>query len=335
MKNSLLAIIIALSFLIISCDKSDDNVIIKIDKAQEKIFEKYGIKPSDSNQINNILGMIDVDGYKLAFGKKNNKAWYAKFNSTGDQIYTYELESDQSGEYAYSHCNMTSNKLISENKIFLQCYRTNDNRPESLSDIFHSVLVVIDFEKGLVISKLKSQKQSYEYRNISKEDGFYFIENAYWHVSGPVSSYHILNSDGSIMWERDIKVGEEKGIKTYDLNYFTDSSTIIYCVGLTFSDPNGYSARTFLLRSINLKEYKILSEKFIVVDGEHKDQSNISYSDLLISKEDGNIRITYKEKREITDQISGNTTYETLNEYFILLSGTDWNEIERGKVQNT
>ena len=297
MRKSVLATVVAFSLLLVGCDKSEDNVVSESEKVQQQIFEEYGIKPSEADLINNILYITDADGCKLAFGKKDNKAWYAKFKRTGEQIYSYELETNLSLDYDYSHCNASSDMLISNNKIFLQCYLTNEDDPESLVFFFHSVLVVIDFEKGTVISKLESQKSGWEFKNLKESDYCYFIESADWQQNGTVHSYHVFNLDGTILWERETKAGEDEGVDGYSLNYFKDTNTIIYCEGLVQESPNGYIQHgNFLLRSLNLKEYKIVSEKLIALDGENKDQSNIIYSDILMNKEEGNIKITYKEK---------------------------------------
>ncbi|MDE5422758.1 hypothetical protein L3073_11115 [Ancylomarina sp. DW003] len=336
--NRLLMIAMLISILFTACDKGDDTKEDVVDVRTEEIFAKYGIKPSDPKSINNIEDVISEDGYKLAFGKKLEKAWVAKFKSNGDEIFSYVLENEATEVLKYSHCNASSKLLIDDDKLFLSCYLTDSDQPSAPTNGFSAVLVVIDLNQGVEISRVKSIKEKNAFKNLRKEEGFYFTESADWYDGGPTSNFYVFNLDGTVLWQRNTVAGFEYdgGIKAYYQNFFLDAFTIVYCNFMSFDEANGYHIysgdKTCVIKSVNLKEHDLIFEKRVALAGDDKDLENVVYTNISISNSEGKTKIQYREKQISTDNVSGNKTFEFLGEYYINISSTTGEELNRGKL---
>lgn len=321
MKRLTLITIVALNVFLFGCDSSDKDVISESEIKQQEIFEEHGIKPSDADLINNVVNVVDNDGYKLAYGRKNNKAWFAKFKNNGEQIYSYEMESEKSKEYKYSHCNSKSNLLISNGKIFIGCNLTNENDPNAAVYSFNTVLVVLDFESGLEISKLESKEIGSVFRNIREEENFYFIECTDWNEKGNVYSFHVFYPNGTLVWERDTEPGLETnlGIEGYKLHYFLNRNEIVYGDNLGIWNADyGYEVTGILkLKTLNLKDYELLKKNELAFISEHKDKEVVFFIKSLSPSGD-KIEIVINEVEEITDDISGVITYKLIETHKVL-----------------
>jgi len=340
MRRSALFTLIAFSLFLMACDKSDDNVSSESEIAQEQMFEKYGIKPSGAEFINKVIDVIELDEYKLAFGKKMDQAWYAKYKRNGDEIYSFELAHNLIGDYKYSHCNSSSNLWINNNRLFLQCYLTNEENPETVDNTFGTALIFIDYEKGRQLYGVKSKNFGCQFKNLTELRDLYFIESGEWFDGGKVYSYYVFKNDGMSLWERDTKPGEERGIKGYDPYYFTSAGSIMYCKGFHTSGTEGYTADdasldgNFTLRHLNLRDYEIDFEKMIDLSPETEEPKNVIYTNIEIASEGENMmKISYKEKKKVIDQVSGNVTHELVGDFYIRLSEIDGEEISRGEVE--
>lgn len=334
----LLLLTVLINLIFIGCDKNEETTESEIDIVASELFEQYGIKPSDPDQINKIITVDDKTEYILAYGKKNNRAWFAKFKSNGDEIFTYELKDEFTDELQYSHCNALSNKLIDNGKIFLSCFLTDSDDPFSMTVNNSAVLVVIDLVTGAENSRLKSRVKENKFEITPNKD-FYFLESGFY-AGGIKNNFYVVDFDGDVLWERETNVGfeSEKGIKGYRLHYFIDPYIINYLNYVDYSgEENGYtiygSYDTFDIRKLNLKDYNLLFDKQIILSSDNHGQDDFDYTNISISESEGNIRMEYKEKKEITDQISGNKTYELHGKYYITFSSNNGEELSRGKIE--
>lgn len=336
MKKSFLISLITFGLFLIACSSSDDD-IAKNDVAQQEIFDSHGIKPTNADLIDHVVNVVELDDYKLAYGRKNGHAWFAKYKRSGEEVYTFELASELIGNYAFSHCNHSSNLLINEGRLFLQCYLTNEEDPSSVTHHFGTSLILLDYETGKQLYGLKSKNPSSEFKNLTQIRDSYFIESADWIDGGTVFTYYALTRDGMLLWERDTRDGEQRGIEGYEPYCFLNSHAIMYCIGGTMGYYNNeleyYTGRKFSIRNLNLRDYEIDFEKMIDLAPETTDQNNIIFTNInIINEQDNIMKIIYKKKKTIYDQVSGNESYELLGDYYILLSEIDGKEIERGEV---
>jgi hypothetical protein len=334
----LLILTVLINLIFVGCDKNDDTIVSDTDVIATKIFDQYGIKPSDPDQINSIITVDDKTEYILAYGKKNDRAWFAKFKSNGDEIFSYELKDELTDELQYSHCNALSNKLLENDKIFLSCFLTDSDDPLSITTNYTAVLVVVDLNTGKENSRLKSKVKENQFE-ITTKKGFYFLESGLW-TGAIINNFYALDSEGKLLWERETNDGfeRERGLKGYKQHYFIDPNTICYLDDIDYSgEENGYTVYGSYdacdIKKVNIKDYNLLFNKKITLSSDNNGQEGFDYTNITISEFEGNIKMDYKEKKVITDQISGGKTYELQGEYFITFSSNNGEELSRGKIE--
>jgi len=182
---------------------------------------------------------------------------------------------------------------------------------------------------------LKSRVKENKFEITPNKD-FYFLESGFY-AGGIKNNFYVVDFDGNLLWERETNSGMESdnGIKAYKSYYFIDPDTICYLDGTSnLSGENGYSTGDACrIKKVNIKDYYLLFDKRIILSSDYQGQEGFKYTNILISESEGNVRMEYKEKKEITDQISGNKTYELHGTYYITFSSNNGEELSRGKIE--
>lgn len=277
----------------------------------EGILSELNVKPSNQKDITYILTYADSTSYKLVGGRMNNDAWLAKFDSDGNEIFSYQFE-NTFDEFGYSHVNFYSIKAINNDIIILLIFVVNTS---DLAAITHagSVLCVVDFNTGEELRQFSfSNKTEYD---IVKTQFSYFLQSRDF-GSSQISDFYSISLDGKKFWERSLNNTEKNGLNQYGYQFgrciFLDDENIFY--------ENG---RIYKYRSINLKDYKLNYDTDIALTGENSLKENISYEIKGLSVNDV-VRIEYSESYcetiVIVDSISGITQRTTectlLKEYY-------------------
>ena len=171
------------------------------------IIEEYGINPVGKTEINNIFHVVDSVKYKIAVGRKNNKAWVAKFNQNGDEIYSFEVK--DVSDRVYSHFNINSFIAFNENALFLMGWASNVDLTD-VNNIYNrdytTFLSVIDFNKGEYCKMVKKIDKPVTF--ITEEFGNDYILGTY--EDNGLTFISNINNRGEILWERPAVDSEKK-----------------------------------------------------------------------------------------------------------------------------
>ncbi len=198
MKKVLIFII---GLVLFSCSKSEDDPApgndIEIPSVIDQIIQENGISPSEKDKINYIQ-VIDSVGYKIAVGRKNNNAWFAKFNQSGKEVYSTEI--NENFGMKYSHFNRNSFIVFNENSLFLMGWSANVDLTSS-DNIFYkdyiTFLATVDFSNGKY--KITKNETGVSFKTDNFNDDYVlgtYVDNKLTHIAR-------ITINGDIAWERE------------------------------------------------------------------------------------------------------------------------------------
>ncbi|WP_165045222.1 hypothetical protein [Dysgonomonas sp. ZJ709] len=302
----------------------------------ERFFSEKGLKPSNQEQISFIQFYADNVDYKLAGGRKNGKAWLAKFKPNGEEIFSFELDA-KTEDKSYGHYYANSLLFADKKYIFivgrLSNWKDLYNDTDEANKSFTSVISVINSSTGKESNRFMPKKA--ERFQVEQISNYYLIQEGdeYTHYS----QFHILDNDGKTLWSREVtdQSEKERGINLYDEHCFIDAERIIF-VGYTAS-----AGLKYVYRIINLKELKLITELPVEggdykLTGDNAEKPNIIYKRKNIKMYDKNIRITFEENlvENVTNEATGSvtTTETTLGTYYYDLDSNTYKVIGKGKL---
>lgn len=341
--------------LLVGCSKKDPvvNILIVDTTSIAYRLKSAGINPSNPEQINYLTAVIDSGTYKLATGRKNNHAWLAKFSSTGGQTFSYELVQSESfnGTLLYPHFNQKS-ILIGEKGLFiLQGWFTDNNDPGALNSKVFPIVVVVNSQTGVEISKLPLGNQARS-SQLTRIKDFYFIEEyadplltppTNGQLVGKYSKFYCIGATGKALWGRTTVDNQNSrnesersaGLNVYADYSFANDSILLFTSGRVI---NNYYESTF--RLINLKNYSLLFDRpkyDYPFTGDSIQSPNVAYKCESCGLLNKVFTLNYTESKSIkiidkVDPIAGDTYHienKLLGRYYYnldLLSGTILNK---------
>jgi hypothetical protein len=291
-------------------------------------FDELGIKPSDRESIDYFDGVVDSTSYKLAFGRKNGHAWISKFNSSGDEIFSFEVKETHQG-MKYSHFNQKSIIYINADVLFLRGWHSNMETVNNIDNIFSfsalAFLSVVDMKNGKGLRNfdavsgtgLYHVEKVFDAYLVSEGDGTWNDAAANPNQVGYGYDNLYMTKNGNILWKRKCTGYENSdGIDYYYNHKFMDYEKIIYLDDRLRNYPyltiDNFGKIINFAKIINLRASELLYEFDTEKSPFHKSNGNLfpeyMIKDLLLSS-DGDIQLLYTEySMEITvDPISGQT----------------------------
>lgn len=355
MKRNLLFVLVILPLIFMACSSDDNDEPIDFLDVEnpnpiKEIIEKSGINPSGVEEINNIYSIIDSINYKIAFGRKNNNAWIAKFNPSGDELFSTEIKATQS-KRKFGHCNVNSIILKQEDCLFLMGWFTDYEDVMQFEKGYTTFLSVVDFNTGKEIRRLKTLEGNAEFRIETFPENRFLVRTS---NNTNISTITMLKNDSfEALWERNFTDYEKTGsygdnnILSFYRDYsFISEDKIIYILG-QYGERSGFSTPIYVYadsddycKVIDLKEpsliYGFNSKNAPLFDESDKYKSICAFIKDITCTNDI-IRISYKKCKYQTnkDPITGDmlpNTYSDIASYYYDISANDYSVLDYKKI---
>jgi hypothetical protein len=327
--------------ILLGCDKETEqepeNELSYEQRMMYERFDELGIKPSDKDSISYLGGFIDSTTYKLALGRKNGHAWVAKFNSSGDEIFSFEVK-ETHPDKKYSHYDQTSILFGDANTLFVRCWHTNYEEVSYFNAEVYSSLSMIDIQSGKELKRFDFVQGEGLY-GIKKIADSYFVEGPYLDIHAnpnlgnrSYQSFYMIKGD-NVLWERKCADYEKSsGIDFYGNQVFLDYERIIYEYNSSrpYYDSEGYTQGYIesYYRVVNLKDRELLYEfdgENIPLFGKERGEEYVFEN---IEIKDDFMRIGYRRDRKvpISDPIAGvyDEKTETVGKYYYDIDINDY-----------
>jgi hypothetical protein len=215
----------------------------------ENILQEAGIKPSDKEQINDIFGIADSVTYKVAWGVKNNYAWLAKFQPSGDEIFSLEIKNMPTNR-VYSYFRANSLEHLDGDILFTTVYFTN---MLGYTEDVTAVLLAIDFSVGKEIKKIDEGEGIISYNHIKKHASHYtFVKRTH---SSDIYYIYVMDKNYNTLWSRETE-DYERGLDFYMDFTMLDSERMIFRT--SSSDKPLFNIEEDYCKIINIKDLKLL-----------------------------------------------------------------------------
>lgn len=292
-------------------------------------FQETGLKPSDIDKIDYVAGLEIIDNDRFVLGQKNSKAWIAKFNNQGNEIYSYEQPIIDG--YNYSIYQLNSYIYSDDKLLFLKGYSVDTISNSSKSK---EQLVILNKETGVFVDSLFSiEEKDYNIYNFQPIKNGYCLrtyENAGYITDDPQNILYVLNDEGTILYKKRWTQNEQEAFP--DGIIFVDYE--IVC-------PQYISSKFYNFKSypiVNLRNWKLIkkfdSTNGLVLTGEHSNEQDIYYSVDSTYLYNDKIRYVYKEYTFIEDEITGYKHRKTLSKYYYEIDPYLYTCEYKGKYEN-
>ena len=263
MKQVLFSLLAAILFFSCSTDDGITNHRVRDD------FATHGLKPSEIENIA-YVDITEYNGVKIAIGQRNKNAWIAKFDNSGNEVFSKEYKLSSNGiSQSFFHSSKsfielpdTPHQYDKTDCNILFAYANIEERDFNSGDLHANIIsnnaafLAIDFDNGSLIMEPKittriddpesdGYRRDYHYR-VSPSNASYMLET-YKYKSG-YSNIASISQKG-VLWDREATDVESKnnGIWVYFENILIDSERLFYKKG------NNYAI-------LNLKDVKIEKE---------------------------------------------------------------------------
>lgn len=308
MKKTILLLLI---LNLISCSKNNDINTSKDDIIGElnfsaEILENFGVKPTNVEEISYVGLLRDSITYKLAGGRRTNKAWISKFKPDGTEIYNLVIPSSIDG-IEFSNINNSSILVIDNNLLFIRSYFSKFPNGDT-----HSLVSIYDFTTGKELGRCPVS--STQELTLKHQNDFYYILFGKYPVTSKNLYLNCINQNGKYLWGRETtELEQTKGFDLYPDFKVLDDSLILF---LSNNDHK--------IKIIDLKIYSPKLEipfDYVPFIGDKFSEMGISYKFYNAAKIDNIINIYFDENKEteiIDDQITGahHTVYNLQNRYY-------------------
>ncbi|MGV8136500.1 MAG: hypothetical protein AB2L20_14925 [Mangrovibacterium sp.] len=330
MKTIITTLII---FLFISCAKSDDeDQISTINPEVESFLRTRGLDASSPEDIQYISDFKDSLGYTFVWGMKDSVAWVAKYDGSGDELFSFVL-TNWAGGKKYSHTNKFSLIKIDGNLMFIRSFATNNPNPKGFVYEYNTFLSVLDLRTGTEIARMPNLGEQNDYRLYSHEYGFIAEE---WGQNGNIA-FSMIGSTGSLLWNRPISQYEKaNGIKTYSKFAMINTEKMIYNSEISEGNIVYRSYKVINFHTdVSIFEIKKNTMPFNIVESQASDTSYDLYS---ASESGGKIilKYNYRQRTKVIDnQATGSFHYEyaILSRHFCELSSVDGTVLGHGLLE--
>lgn len=367
MKKIILLMIIPILFG--ACKKEVDEPTTsfgeygKYKTLTDKIIGEYNLRPKDKKNLY-IHSVVDSISYKVAYGRKVNKAWMSKFDASGNELFSYTMN-NMPEDRKYGHFNDRSVIYQDENFIFLNGWLTNDSVVVgnsldwgSIKDIlnsgaFTSFISIVDFRNG---KEIKYSRIGDCGITVVNEP---FNKNFLMQIKPNVNELSInpkqypftplilmMDRTGKTLWERPMTKYEishhyptNKILSFYGQYAKLDGDKIMYLPGdmnrLAIDKKAFYSDKDDYCKIVDLKKPSYVfgfNHKTAPLFEEEEKSHDICFFMKKISVQDEKIRLDYKKSRWIDerDPITGvlKRKYEDIASCYYLFSLKDYSVIE-------
>lgn len=327
----------------------------------EALIGEHKIRPKDKNNLY-IHSVVDSTSYKVAYGRKGNKAWMSKFDASGNELFSYTMN-NMPEDRKYGHFNVRSVIYQDENFIFLNGWLANDSikgdSSESIEAVlnsgsFTSFISIVDFRNGKEIkySRIGDCGITVVAEPFNKNFLMQIKPNANEMVLHPkqigfAPLVLMMDRTGKTLWERLMTEYEIE--HTYNgrtiLGFYGQytklgGNKIMYVprfgVGLNPIDKEEfYSDKDDYCKIIDLKKTSYVfgfNHKTAPLFEEEEKSHDICFFMKKISVQDEKIRLDYKKCRWVDekDPITGilKRKYEDIASCYYLFSLKDYSVIE-------
>lgn len=290
MKKILFIAVALCTICLTSCSKDDDEFVNDANgfnpytaKIAQKKLTDAGLKPKNLEGVNYIRFINDSIHTKYVGGISEGNAWFAIFDSSGEEIKSYSFPNIGSPEY----CSFPFRYEMYDGLIMLTVSEKNETSRFNIQkdglasidiDIYSSIcnnptLYILDKNSGKTINIIAGNEGQGFFASTPNYFGnlvFDMYEEYNEHTGYFVTpnKVYFVDLEGNTKWSRKIKDEERYGV--YNYNLFIDEETIIYI----------YSFDVY--RVINVKDYElkyIIDRSKFVLKGDLLGQPNISYSE--------------------------------------------------------
>ena len=330
----------------------------------EALIGEHKIRPKDKNNLY-IHSVVDSSSYKVAYGRKGNKAWMSKFDASGNELFSYTMN-NMPEDRKYGHFNDRSVIYQDENFVFLNGWLTNDSVVVgnsldwgSIKDIlnsgaFTSFISIVDFRNG---KEIKYSRIGDCGITVVNEP---FNKNFLLQIKPNVNELSINPKQVGfaplvLMMDRTGKTLWERPMTEYEIEYTYNSSTILdfygqytkldgdkimyvpgFREGLNPIDKKAfYSDENDYCKIIDLKKPSYIfgfNHKTAPLFKEEEKGHDICFFMKKIAVQDEKIRLDYKKSRWIDerDPVTGilKRKYEDIASCYYLFSLKDYSVIE-------
>lgn len=327
----------------------------------EALIGEYKIRPKDKKNLY-IHSVVDSTSYKVAYGRKGNKAWMSKFDASGNELFSYTMN-NMPEDRKYGHFNARSVIYQDENFVFLNGWLANDSIVEGSWDsmknvlnsgAFTSFISIVDFRNG---KEIKYSRIGDCGITVVNEP---FNKNFLLQIKPNVNELSINPKQVGfaplvLMMDRTGKTLWERPMTEYEIEYTYNGSTILgfygqytklggdkiiyvpgFGVGLNPIDKEEfYSDKDDYCKIIDLKKPSYVfgfNHKTAPLFEEEEKSHDICFFMKKISVQDEKIRLDYKKCRWVNekDPITGilKRKYEDIASCYYLFSLKDYSVIE-------
>lgn len=314
------------------CACSEDKKDAPIDPPYEddfieEILNKERIYPLDRENINLIGDILQLDDCKILLGQKSYNAWFSKFDSNGNEIYSCEIK--PISKCKYSFFDYRSLLYIDDKYLFVRAFFSNvlSDRYEYLRE--STLIIDVNTCSQLDIFDSPISNSVYHYYISNSNDRYLIVKNNL--DLGDI--FYVVGKTGKILYNRAWSENESLFFGNFyekkDLVIFLDDEIVAPIIS---------NERDFIpYKIINLKSWELVKEigeyDGLKPFGDRFGQEGIFYSSDTTYLEGNKIKYVYSEKKTIKDEISGSLEYKVLDRYCYDIDIKDYRVSFVGKIK--
>lgn len=312
----------ALLFCACSEDKKDGPITELTPDEKNKwelILDEYGLNPSQRENINSIGEVFSVGNTKLLLGQRNCNAWIACFDNNGDEIKSFEMP--KSSDWKYSYFNSKSRISISGDLLIVRGWYHNNSQYTDFANGYYgerlSVFNINSFtEVDYDVYNGDFNENNYDVYVYPSNKRYLLIKNPSFIGQ---EEFYVVGENGKFLYSREWGENEISFFRRFGqyavpesdlLMFLTDEIVAPVLSGEQYFDP---------YKIINLKEWGLVKEigerDGLKPFGDRIEEEGMIYMPDTTYLEGNKIKYVYSEKKQITDEISGNVKYKVLDRY--------------------
>lgn len=302
-------------------------------------FVEKGLKPSQQDSVKGIGEYVAADDYQLLAGQRNRNAWLSKFDKSGNEIYSYELQ--PAGGWKYSFYPPSSQHpllLINSKFIFLVGRYTDEFDISYLNlpalNVYGECISILDFNTGKEITKLdilRGGNNLHYFTNIIESNNRYLIHRKEVDDrTGNYNSFTVIDGNGKELYTKPWR--EEEDLFLGKGFIFLDDTRVAPRASKTYH-PSPYSI-------IDLKTWTLLkkyTEDNLPLTGDHWGEDYIRYRVDTTYLEGNHIKYVYEENyiKDEQNEITGKkeTVTRLLGKYYYHINIDDYSTTYMGKLE--
>lgn len=285
--------------------------------AKKKLLEA-GLNPKEIDKVSYVFFIDDSMKTKYVSGVKDNSAWFAVFDSNGEESESYTFPN--SGAPDYYSC--PHRYEIYKDLLFITVSNENETSIAN-SDYLTMIspycnnptLYIVNRANKRISSSIDGEKGNIIFAGRENNMGYIIDQRLQDALTLTESKLHFVNKEGVIKWSRNFKEGESQ--IPYGV-FFNEEDAII-------------SGRDGEYRAVNMKSYTlkfIINQSDIPMTGELYGDNEVYYGGGEWIFESGRLLFVfseYKREKVIDNPVTGDYYYKNivLNKYAYEINQND------------